>query len=676
MINENRKPNRLIHEKSPYLLQHAYNPVDWYPWGDEAFAKAKAEDKPIFLSIGYSSCHWCHVMEMESFEDRDVADILNENFVSIKLDREERPDIDHFYMETCVAMTGHGGWPLSCFLTPDKKPFFCGTYFKKYDWGQIPGLISILNTISSLWKKDREQLILASEEIISYINKKRTSQANYSYDRFPELAFQHLQNRFDEVYGGFSPAPKFPSPHNLLFLMRYGLLYKNEKAFQMVDFTLECMARGGIFDHIGGGFSRYSTDRKWLVPHFEKMLYDNAMLLCAYSEAGTLIDKRHFETARRIADYCIREMRHKEGGFFTAEDADSEGIEGKFYVFEPKEVKKVLGEADGSKFNGLFDITESGNFEGKSIPNLIGKTLSSDEKLFALKCFEKLYKYRDNRIHPFKDDKILASSNGLMFAALSIAGRTLMSEKYIEAAQKAATFILKELIIHDRLYSSFRDGASKHPAVSDDYAYLSWGLLELYQATLKPSWLAACKKIVDNMLLLFWDEIDKNLYLSGNDVADIPMRGKNLIDGALPSGNSVAAQVLLRLSQLTLDISYAEKAKGIVASVAGEALNYPMGYTGMLSAQLLDMHGGTNITIVNGEGIDSMLEAAKEYNPFVTISICGEGYESMKAVIPNAEKYKAIDGNCAAHICSKGVCRTPVTDIIPIKEAVKSDYIM
>jgi len=662
--------NRLIHENSPYLLQHARNPVDWYPWGDEAFAKAKEEDKPVFLSIGYSACHWCHVMEKESFEDEGTARILNERFVSIKVDREERPDIDHVYMEACVRLTGQGGWPLSCFLTPDKIPFFTGTYFPKEDRYHIPGFKRILQSIAELWASDRPKLLHTSENIFRHVTQKAAKNKAQISGSAAHAAYMQLQSAFDSRNGGFGHAPKFPSVHNLLFLLRYGILEKADTAFEMVEKTLACMRKGGIFDHVGGGFCRYSTDPYWLVPHFEKMMYDNAMLAIAYCEAGAVITPAFIETAQRILQYCMKEMRDPEGGFYTAEDADSEGVEGKYYVFSPEEVIAVLGEQDGKRFCTLFDVTKKGNFEGKNILNLIGKELSQEEKDFASLCLPGLYDYRNKRVHPFKDDKILASVNGLMIAALSIAGKIVHRDDYTGAAADCAHFILNNLVTGGRLHASYRQGVSAHPATLEDYAYIAWGLLELYQASFAPEWLEKALHIADDMISLFEDE-GSAFFISGKDVSDLPVRTKNLHDGALPSGNSVAANIFLRLSEITGNEDYAKKAEGILNAVAQDIKKYPTGYTAALCAQLLRQSGMRKITVVNGEGLEQLKDAVNIYDPFANTVIGGPGYDAITRLAPYIKDYQAKEGKAAVFICDSQGCRPPLYDAEQVADALE-----
>ena len=664
--------NKLINEKSPYLLQHAHNPVNWYPWCSEAFEEAKNKDLPIFLSIGYSSCHWCHVMERESFEDTHVAELLNNNFISIKVDREEMPDIDHIFMDVCTTLTGKGGWPLSCFITYDKKPFFAGTYYPKTDRYGMPGFTTILKNISINWKQDREDLIQASDEILEHISQASNFSENTSLNNdVSKTAFNQLSKSFDKKYGGFGSSPKFPSTHNLLFLIRYYLLYNDKTAIDIVDKTLNCMYKGGIFDHIGGGFCRYSTDKQWLVPHFEKMMYDNAMLIIAYCEAGIVVNNQYFEIAKRIINYCVNEMRDKDGGgFYTAQDADSEGVEGKFYVFTPSEIKEALGDIEGERFCTLFDITKNGNFEGKNIPNLINKTQTGEDSIFADFCFPKLYEYRQKRVPPFKDDKLLTQINGLMVASLSIAGRLLNDDKYLSYAEETALFIIENLSLNDRLYTGFRGELLKHPATSDDYAYVLWGMFELYQATLKPKWLHQCIHIAERILELFVDENGQGLYLSGNDVEHLPIRGKNTFDGALPSGNSISANIFLKLSQLTCNEKFANASNMIISGIANDVNSYPTAFTGLLCADLYNHSNQINVNIVNGEHVESMLSFVNNFNPFMTVLETGVSFEEMNEII--SEPQKNIDNKATAYICSKNGCIPPITDFIELKENLRN----
>jgi hypothetical protein len=654
--------NRLINETSPYLLQHARNPVDWYPWGDEAFGEARKRDVPVFLSIGYSTCHWCHVMERESFEDPEVARFLNRNFVSIKVDREERPDIDHLYMSACTALTGRGGWPLSCFLTPDKKPFFTGSYFPKNDSYGMRGFLSILESLSDLWQRDRQRLLSASDDIMRILSE---SPAPAPLDHCADpshRAFQQLASSFDTQYGGFGEAPKFPSAHTLQFLIRYCRLHTNNEAAGMVAATLAAMRRGGIWDHIGGGFCRYATDRQWLVPHFEKMMYDNAMLTIAFCEAGAAIDESFFLTARMILDYCFRDMADPGGGFYTAQDADSEGEEGRYYVFTPAEIKKVLGPDDGRRFCSLFDITTQGNFEDKNIPNLVRSSPTAGDAAFAETCFPALRQYRAKRVPPLTDDKMLASVNGLMLAALAIAARLLHNPAYLAAAEKTGAFLLEKMFHDGRLHASLRGGELRHPATSDDYAYVLWGMFEMYQTTLKPCWLEAAAGVAARMLELFRDDADGCLFLAGRDVIDVPVRQKNTHDGALPSGNAVAALTLARLGGLLHHEGFLDAANQVRSALSGEASRYPAAYTGLLCADLFARHGGTHIVLADGRGIDALLHAVQGFNPFATLALCGDAYADIYGIAPHMRTCVPVQGRAAAYVCMPGACLPPITD--------------
>lgn len=654
-MSTNKEPNRLINEKSPYLLQHAHNPVDWYPWGDEAFVKAKKEDKPIFLSIGYSSCHWCHVMERECFEDTEVAEALNSSYISIKVDREERPDIDHFYMEACTSITGQGGWPLSCFLTPDRKPFYAGTYFPKTAGRGTIGFIDLLGRISALWKNDRKKIINVGNDLEKSIIESSTESIAYNVGKgnmmqdLPGTAFSMLAKNFDNVFGGFGNAPKFPSVHNLLFLIRYGIEFSEEKAIKMVVKTLKSMAAGGIHDHIGGGFCRYSTDREWLVPHFEKMMYDNAMLLEVLSEVSAVSNpetsKRFISIAERIADYCIREMKDVSGGFYTAQDADSEGFEGKYYIWSSEEITEVLGTEDSQRFCDLFDITEDGNFEGRSIPNHVKRDIHDDEYNFCLYCFEKLLKKRSERVPPLKDDKIVASVNGLMAAALAVTGRIFGRQEYIQLSIDAVNFVLNNHTKDGRLMGSYRAVRGNNPATFDDYAYIIRALIELSQATLDDRWITGAVIWAKKAEELFYDNNDNLFFLSGSDVYDIPVRQKSIYDGALPGGNSVMIDNYLKLWHITGEEKYLEFAEKMIQSLVGYAHYYPSSMTGFLSAYLYYLNGGTDVVLTEGRGIYELKKIVGGFRPFVTVS--------TKAAAQPEEK-------AAALVCRNHACLTPV----------------
>lgn len=598
--------NHLKNQTSPYLLQHVNNPVNWYPWGEEAFEKAKREQKPVFLSIGYSTCHWCHVMAHESFEDEEIASILNRYFISIKVDKEERPDIDSIYMSVCQALTGSGGWPTTVFLTPEQKPFFAGTYFPKYaKYGQI-GLKELLLAVQKQWSEDKASLVQSAEEIISEI-KRQQGQKNTKFEGADKLdlieqAVALYERMFDKMYGGFGNAPKFPTPHNLLFLMRYYERNKEKSIRSMIEVTLLQLYRGGIFDHIGGGFSRYSTDRYFLVPHFEKMLYDNALLILSYCKAYQLTGYPIYrEVAEKTANYILREMTSEEGGFFSAQDADSEGEEGKYYVFEPKELLSLLGEIKGKDFNQYFNITEQGNFEGKSIPNL----LQTKELQYRFEdSLPVVYHYRKSRYELHLDDKILTAWNGMMIAAMCWLYRITSNERYVMAAEKAQNFIFMHLCEETTLYASYREGKRSKEGFLDDYAYEVFALLALYEATLKEEYLKQAKQFCEKAMIEFWDKEQGGFFLYGKENEQLIMKPKETYDGAVPSGNSVMAYNLVQLSLLEGEESYREVLEKHIVFMSQEAESYPMGHAMFLIALLDFLEQPEKIVVVVKEEAD------------------------------------------------------------------------
>ncbi len=672
--------NRLINEKSPYLLQHAHNPVDWYPWGDEAFEKARQQDLPIFLSVGYSCCHWCHVMERESFEDPEVAEILNRDFVAIKVDREERPDLDHIYMSFCQAMTGHGGWPLSVFLSPDKKPFFAGTYFPKESRAGMPGFITVLNGISRAWKTRREELLRQGQSVLQHISRSEVIQTGNSITlEDVSRAYRILRRNFDPEYGGFSRAPKFPAPHLLSFLLRYGVLNNEQLAIDMAVKTLEGMYRGGIYDHIGGGFSRYSTDDKWLVPHFEKMLYDNALLLMVYAEAYQLLGREeHRRVVEGVAAYVLREMTDPEGGFYSAEDADSEGIEGKYYLWTPAEVLEVLGERDGREFCEIYDITETGNFEGKSIPNLITtppeRVKAREHDLAVVR--QKLLQNRSNRIHPHKDDKILTSWNGLMIAALAKAFRILGNSAYIRAAEKAMNFILTRLRRADgRLMARYRHGEAAYPAYADDYAFIVWALLELYEATFNPDYLRLALEFNRDLLRLFWDEREGGLFFYGSDVEEEILRPKEVYDGSTPSANSITAMNLVRLSRMTDSPELEEKASQLLTAFASTVKQYPAVYSALLTAAMYLLYPSREIIVVgekdNREAKKMLGLINASFLPNSIVMFRRLPDDGVTELNPRLGAYESLDGEATAYVCQDYACQAPVVSASDLKGLIE-----
>ena len=531
--------NQLINETSPYLLQHAENPVNWYPWGEEAFKKAKTENKPIFLSIGYSTCHWCHVMAHESFEDNKTADILNKHFISIKVDREERPDIDSVYMSVCQAFTGSGGWPMSIFMTWDKKPFFAGTYFPPHSRYGMPGFSELLNTIANQWSSNQKNLLESAEKIIKHLTNTQPDEKTQITIDLIQQAAQIFEHTFDGLHGGFGDAPKFPTPHNLIFLMLYAKQNDNPHSLKMAEKTLIQMRKGGIFDHIGYGFSRYSTDKYYLAPHFEKMLYDNALLIITYASAYSITNNDiYLDTAKKTAEYVLNEMTSSYGGFYSAQDADSEGVEGKYYTFSLKEIISILGEDKARKYAKAFDITENGNFEGVNIPNLLKSNDLSAEFQEEIK---KLYIYRKNRFTLHLDDKILLSWNSMMVAALAMLYRVTRNDKYLDAAQKAQEFIEKNMSEGLKLYTSFRDGKCSKHSFLDDYAYYVAALIELYNSTLNKNHLEKAEKFCIEAVKQFADCENGGFYFSNPNNTELFINPKETYDGAIPSGNSVMA---------------------------------------------------------------------------------------------------------------------------------------
>jgi uncharacterized protein YyaL (SSP411 family) len=674
--------NRLIHEKSPYLLQHAHNPVDWYPWGEEAFEKARKENKPIFLSIGYSTCHWCHVMEEESFSDEEVARLMNQHFVSIKVDREERPDIDNIYMNVSMAMTGSGGWPLTIIMTPDRKPFFAGTYFPKKAKLGHPGLMEILTQISNMWKKDTKRVIQASEDIATQLQSQAFVMGGEGLNKNTlQKGYEQLKDRFEMQFGGFGTAPKFPAPHNLSFLLRWWKQSGDNNALAMVEKTLDNMARGGIYDHIGSGFHRYSTDAKWLVPHFEKMLYDQAMLAIAYIEAYQATKKESYaEAARDIFTYVLRDMTSPKGGFYSAEDADSEGVEGKFYVWTQEEVKKILGEEPGDIFCRFYGVTKGGNFEGgRSILNIeipldaFAKKEgmeSADLKNILEESRRKLFIERQKRTHPHKDDKILTDWNGLMIAAMAKGAQALDEPQYTKASARAADFILKRLRRSDgRLLHLFRDGESPLPGYLDDYAFLVWGLIDLYEATFDVGYLKEAISLNEEMLKLFWDKKDGGLFFSGEDNEKLIMNRKEIYDGAIPSGNSVAALNLLRLGRITSNPALEKEAEKLMNAFSSLVGDYPMGYSQLLIALDFAIGPSKEIVIAGEPGNEDTMEMLKvirsQFLPrkIVLLHPGGVTGEAIEKISPFVKEQRAIDGKATAYVCENYTCKLPTTNV-------------
>ena len=669
--------NHLANEQSPYLLQHADNPVDWYPWGKEAFKKARELDRPIFLSIGYSTCHWCHVMEHESFEDDSVAKLLNDSFISIKVDREELPEIDHVYMSVCQAMTGGGGWPLTIVMTPAKEPFFAGTYFPKDKRGGRSGLFQILPMIADAWNSKRQDIMTSVGQVKNYLDQLNSKPAGNNFStELINRAYDQFRNGFDEEYGGFFRAPKFPSPHNLIFLMRYHHSFDNKIALDMATKTLKQMRLGGIYDHIGFGFHRYSTDRHWLVPHFEKMLYDQAMIAMAYTEAYHITGEDIFaQTAREIFTYVLRDMTASEGGFFSAEDADSEGEEGKFYIWTEQEIKEVLGEDYGKEFNDIFSITTPGNYRDESsgketrlnIPHLKNYNANGSNEFESAR--EKLFNIREKRIHPLKDDKILTDWNGLMIAALAKAAIVLDEPVYLDAAEKAAEFALHSISEGERLLKRYRNGVAALDAHLDDYAFMAWGLLELYEATFATKYLSQALDLMNIMVEDFWDDKNGGFFLGSDQSEKLIVRSKTAYDGAIPSGNSVAVMNMVKLTRITGNTNWAELAEKTIRAFSEDVNRAPTGYTLMLTGFMFDTQNSKEIVIVgdsrNRNTTKFLHTIRASYAPhkvllFKDTSVSDNRLEQLANW---TSTQNSINGKPTAYVCKNFACNQPTSDL-------------
>ncbi len=690
--------NRLVFEKSPYLLQHAANSVDWYPWGEEAFKRAEKEDKPVFLSVGYTTCHWCHVMERESFEDEEVAQLMNDAFVCIKVDREERPDVDNVYMTVTQAITGHGGWPMTVVMTPDKRPFFAGTYLPKNGAQGRPGMMDFIPSIKTYWVEQRDRLLESAEQITNAVkNISGGSPGEELTEKVLDAAVEQLASRFDPREGGFGGTPKFPIPHNLSFLLRHGKRTGNENAIFMAEETLVKMRRGGVCDHVGFGFHRYSTDQHWLLPHFEKMLYDQALMALAYTDAYHATGKSEYATwTREILTYVLRDMTSEEGGFYSAEDADSEGEEGKFYVWDPAEVVKILGKAEGDLFNRVYNIEEGGNFfdeatrapSGLNIPHLrkdlseIAIDLGSDEsdlreRLSASR--QKLFDVRENRIHPQKDDKILTDWNGLMIAAFARAGMVLSEPTFVAAAKKASDFVLTTLRGDDgRLKKRYRLGDAGLPAHLEDHAFLAWGLLELYEATFDARYLSEASGITEIMLAHFLDESEGGFFLTADDGEDLLVRSKAVFDNAMPSGNSVAALNLVRLARITGNPKLEEEARGVLRGFAKSVEEFPSAHTQLLAAVEFLVADSAEVVVVgkpDAQDTRDMLSALRRDfrpNKVVLFRDATESESPLDQLAPFSANHVMVDGKATAYVCRRGACKQPVTDIDSMMDALSS----
>ncbi len=700
MSEYDNQPNHLINEKSPYLLQHAYNPVDWYPWSDKAFKKAKREDKPVFLSIGYSTCHWCHVMEKESFEDPEVAQLMNEVFVNIKVDREERPDIDSIYMHVCQLVTGSGGWPLTIIMTPEKKPFFATTYIPRETRFGRTGIRELIPHIKQIWENQRDDVDNATEQILSSLQELEYGEGSIDRDML-DYAYFKLSDSFDEQYGGFGRAPKFPSPHTILFLLRYWKRTGFKNSLKMAEKTLTQMRLGGIFDHIGYGFHRYSTDSKWIVPHFEKMLYDQAMLIMAYTEAYQVTkDECYRKNVSEIVDYVLRDMTSPQGGFYSAEDADSEGEEGKFYVWTEDELRQHI--SDELVLN-VFNVHQDGNFREETSGSKTGKNilyvkkplseLASDLKVSQEElgsriqnAREKLFDIRKKRVHPLKDDKILTDWNGLMIVALSKASAAFGNTNYQLAAESGAEFILKNMFRDGQLLHRYRDGEAAINGFLDDYSFFIWGLIELYESTFKPEYLKKAVELTEKMVDLFYDKEKGGFYLipdsgagagagagTGPDTDHI-VRKKELYDGAYPSGNSVAVLSLLRLAHMTAKTEFEDIASKSMESIAGAASITPEAFIQFLIA--IDFALGPVNEVVlagnpQGEDTQVMLDTLRER--FLPRSIVLLKSGAQLDEISFTSDLTSKEGRATAYVCKNYQCNLPTTDPAKMVELLETD---
>lgn len=682
--------NHLSNEKSPYLQQHAENPVNWYPWGKEAFNKAQEEDKPIFLSIGYSTCHWCHVMAHESFEDEEVAVLMNEAFISIKVDREERPDIDKVYMTVCQTMTGSGGWPLTIIMTPEKKPFFAGTYFPKHTrFGRI-GLIDLIKRIKDLWNNQKSELVNSADQITYNLqNIDQESPGEIITEDTLRKAYQLLLRQYDETNGGFGNRPKFPTPHNLIFLLRFWKRTGEKKALEMVENTLQAMRKGGIYDHIGFGFHRYSTDSIWLVPHFEKMLYDQALIAIAYIETYQATKNEEYKKmAQEILTYVLRDMISKEGGFYSAEDADSEGEEGKFYVWSEKELESSLDKDELDLAVKIFNVKESGNYleevTGKKtnknilyLNNNLEKEIQ--ERIERIRI--KLFKERENRIHPHKDDKILTDWNGLMITALAKAAKAFHDEEYLNFAKKTANFILSNLRdSNKKLLHRYKEGISEINGYLTDYAFFIWGLIELYEATFDIFYLKTALELHEIQNKDFWDKIIGGFYFTADNSEKLLTRQKEIYDGAIPSGNSIALLNLLRLSYLTGNYKLEEKADTLNRVFSEKIKANPLAYTQFLVA--IDFAIGPSYSLVIGGNTDDndtteMIVAIN--NSYIPNKVFI--HRKTEQELPDIDTYsnfvqffENLEGKATAYVCINKTCKPPTHEIGKMLEYLNGNW--
>ncbi|MGE0127135.1 MAG: thioredoxin domain-containing protein [Blastocatellales bacterium] len=689
-VNSQHKfTNRLINETSPYLLQHAHNPVDWHAWGEEALERARREGKPVLLSIGYSACHWCHVMEHESFEDEAIAKLMNDNFVNIKVDREERPDLDTIYMNAVQMMTGHGGWPMTVFLTPDGKPFYGGTYFPPADRHGMPGFPRILIALAEAYRERRDEIENSADGVLSELkrlDRVAAQPGDLNYEIADNAANQLLRT-LDPVHGGFGNKPKFPPSMSLQFLLRQWSRTKDSSALNAVELTLNKMARGGMYDQLGGGFHRYSVDEKWLVPHFEKMLYDNALLSRVYAEAFLATGNEFYKRiATETLDYVIREMTGKSGGFYSTQDADSEGEEGKFFVWTPEEVTALLGEEDARLFNRYFDVSEMGNFEGHSIlhvdedVDVIARLMRvSRERL--VEAIERgrpvLFDTREKRIKPHRDEKMLTAWNGLMMRSFAEASRAFDRKDYLEVATRNADFLLANLRRDGRLLRTHKDGESKLNGYLEDYAYVIDGLLALYEASFDLRWFEEARALAETMIAQFWDDEAGGFFFTSADHETLITRTKDFYDNATPAGNSVAAAALLRLSLFTGEDRYRQMAETILRMMKPTMMRAPSAFGYLLSALDLFLASPYEIAIIGAseaEETRAIINAVfKRYLPNKVAAFASGADSKASRTIKLLEGRDRIDGKPTAYVCRNFYCEAPVTDAQALAERLGVD---
>ena len=678
--------NRLANETSPYLLQHAQNPVDWYAWGPEALARAKAEDRPILLSVGYSACHWCHVMERESFENPQIAALMNESFVNIKVDREERPDIDAIYMSAVQLLTGQGGWPMTVFLTPEGRPFYGGTYFPPQDMYGRPGFPSLLQAVAEAWQTQRAELETQGMELLTHLNAGDAiggdGEKTLLTPAILDAAFNKMATQFDRTYGGFGSAPKFPQPANLDFLLRYAARTKRQEPLAMVERTLQKMALGGMYDQLGGGFHRYSTDQEWLVPHFEKMLYDNAQLAQTYARCYQATGNAFYRgIAEETLEYVLREMTGPEGQFYSAQDADSEGVEGKFFVWTPAQITEILGKRDAQIFCAFYDVTPHGNWEETNILRVVRDArdvardfgLSLEETAQILDSGKlKLREARESRIKPLLDDKALTAWNGLMLSAFAECGAIFERQDFIEAAERNANFVLDNLsnLYQEkpdnrlRLLRTSRNGESKLNGYLEDYAFFACGLTALYEATGTANWIAFAGGLVQTMLTYFWDEKEGGFFATSSDHEELIQRPKDWDDNATPSGNSVAIEILLKSAMLADVPAHRQQAADILRKLAPVIEQHPYGFARVLCALDIYLSKPQEIAIIgdlNDEATKALLrEVYAKYLPNKVVALNGN-FRADEAIVPLLEGKPKMDGKPTAYVCENYACQQPVT---------------